>query len=297
MKESILKRIERGEILLADGAMGTMLMKMGLKSGACAESVNLEDPSILEQIAATYHQAGADLVQTNTFGASALKLAKYGWADRTEQINRIAVEAVRNAIGDNAYVSGSCGPCGQMLQPYGNTTRDEMQRSFSRQVDALIDSGVDVICIETMTDIQESLIAIEAVRNKSESIPLIATMTFDKIPKGYFTIMGIDIPTAAKELSQAGADVVGTNCGNGIQNMIEIARRFKDSTEKPIIVQSNAGLPQLIDNQVKYSETPEFMAKHVETLIDLGVAIIGGCCGTTPEHIQMFRKVLSSKTS
>ena len=290
----ILEQVAAGQVLVADGAIGTLLMQRGLQAGACPESVNLQRPEDLEEIARLYLEAGADIVQTNTFGGSPLKLAMYGLDGQAEEINRRAVGAVRKVVGDRAFVSGPCGPSGKMLKPYGDAEPDEMYDSFRRQIGTLINAGIDVICVETMIDLQEATLAIKAAKNASATIPVMATMTFDSTPKGFYTIMGVDIEKAAAGLQEAGADVIGSNCGNGIENMIKIARAFRACSDLPLIIQSSAGLPVTKDGQVVYPETPAFMAEKAKELIEAGVAIIGGCCGTTPEHIRAMRMTVDS---
>jgi len=233
-------------------------------------------------------------VQTNTFGASALNLAVYGLEGRAVDINRTAVLAVKKAVGDNAYVSGSCGPSGRMLKPYGDVDPENMYASFKLQIQALIDTGVDVICVETMSDIQEAVLAVKAAKDIKASVPVMATMTFNPTPKGFYTVMGVNIPDAAAALQTAGADIIGSNCGNGIENMILIAEGFKECTELPIVIQSNAGLPQKRGSDFIYPETPEFMAEKSRELVKIGVSIIGGCCGTTPAHIKALRSMVDS---
>ena len=293
--QPLLQRVKNGPVLVADGAMGSFLMKHGLEPGQAPESFNLERPEVLREVAGLYLDAGAEVVQTNTFGASALKLAAHGLDDRTEEINKLAVEAVREVVGGRAYVSGSCGPCGRTLLPYGDTEPEEVRESFHRQVGALVEAGVDVVCVETMTDLSEAVLAIETVREISPDIPVMATMTFDATPRGFYTIMGVDVPCAAEGLLAAGANLVGSNCGNGIENMISIAREYRACTDAPLLIQSNAGLPELVDGEVVYGETPEFMAKRSVELRDLGVQVIGGCCGTTPEHIREMRRALRGR--
>jgi len=292
--EGLLKRLKNGEILVSDGAMGTMLMERGLGAGEPPESFNLTRLPILHEIASLYLEAGADIVQTNTFGASPLKLSFYSLADKTEEINRNAVLAVRKIVGECAYISGSCGPSGKLLEPYGDTSDSEMYDSFERQMKALISADVDIICVETMTDLREATIAVKAAKTVSSSTPVIATMTFDPIPRGFYTVMGINIEEAVKGLTNAGADIIGSNCGNGIDNMIKIAREFREFSHLPIIIQSNAGIPEIKGNTVVYPETPEFMAEKAKELVSLGVSIIGGCCGTTPKHIRAIRKMVDS---
>lgn len=274
--------------------MGTMLFQRGLQPGQCPESLNLSDPGALEEIASLYLQAGADIVQTNTFGGSSLKLSSYGLAEQAELINRNAVARVVATVAGRAYVSGSCGPCGEMLTPYGTVDEDVMSRSFEQQLAALVDAGVDLVCVETMTDLREATLAVRAAKKVSASTPVMATMTFDKIPRGYYTIMGASLDDAVAGLTAAGADVIGSNCGHGIDTMIEIARQIRSVSARPIVIQSNAGLPVRQGDEVVYPESPGYFAEKVSELIEAGVAIIGGCCGTTPEHIRAIRNAVDS---
>ncbi|MFC1521653.1 homocysteine S-methyltransferase family protein [Elusimicrobiota bacterium] len=290
--QNILERLKNKEILISDGAMGTMLMERGLKPGDCPEKFNIEQPKVLEEIARLYLDAGANIVQTNTFGASPLKLADYSLADKADIINSNAVKAVKSALNNKAYTSASCGPTGKLLEPYGDTDPQKIYNSYKIQMKALISSGADLICIETMIDLAEASLAIRAAKAISPAIPVMATMTFDCTPKGIFTVMGTTVEQAAKGLERAGADIVGSNCGNGIENMVSIAKEFKKFSDLPIIIQSNAGLPEIKDGQVAYGESPQFMAEKAKELINANVSIIGGCCGTTPEHISAFRKAV-----
>ncbi len=290
--QPFLERVKNGPVIVADGATGSFLMEHGLRPGDSPESMNVTEPGLLRDVAGGYVDAGAELVQTNTFGGSALKLAAYGLDDRTEEINRLAVEAVREAVCDRAYVSGSCGPSGRTLKPYGDADPDDVRGSFRRQIEALVSAGVDLLTIETMIDLSEARLALEAARSVSSDIPVVATMTFDATPRGFFTIMGNDVPTAAAGLVEFGADVVGSNCGNGSETMVAIAREFRACTDAPLLIQPNAGAPRVVDGRTVYDETPEFMARHAMELLEIGVAIIGGCCGTTPEHIRALREAL-----
>jgi len=289
---SLLERVRDGEILVADGAMGTMLMKFGLKPGEPPESFNLTRPQVLEEIARLYLEAGADIIQTNTFGASPLRLALSSLEDKTEEINRNAVLAARKAAEDRVHVVASCGPSGKLLKPYGDTEPEEIYDSFERQMKALISTGVDAVSIETMTDLTEAALAIRAAKATSASTPVMAAMTFDLTPKGFFTVMGTSIEEAARKLEEAGADIIGSNCGNGIENMVRIASQFKARSRLPIIIQSNAGIPQMEGEQPVWPETPEFMAEKAKDLVSVGVSIIGGCCGTTPQHVKAIRNMV-----
>jgi 5-methyltetrahydrofolate--homocysteine methyltransferase len=294
--KGLLERIADGEVLVADGAMGTMLIARGLPPGTCPEEWNLTRPEVLEEIASSYLEAGAEIITANTFGASPMKLAPYGLADRTEEVNAAGVAAARNAVGDKAYVLGDVGPTGRLLEPYGDADPDEVYESFKRQAKALVSAGVDVIFVETMMDLIEASLAVKAIREVSSDVPVVATMTFDETPGGFYTIMGVSVEDAAADLAAAGADVVGSNCGNGIENMVKITREFHARTDLPLIIQSNAGLPETVDGELVYRETPEFMAARIKDLLDVGVSIIGGCCGTTPEHIRAIRAAVDSLT-
>ncbi len=291
---NLLERLHSGSILVADGAMGTMLFERGLRSGSCPEAMNLTKPSVLEDIARLYLDAGADIIQTNTFGGSPLKLSSYSLAEEAPLINRNAVTAVKKAVSGRAYVSGSCGPCGKILKPYGDTDPEDVFESFGIQMQAFFESGCDVICIETMMDLNEMLLALRAAREKAPGIPVMTTMTFDATPRGFFTIMGDTIEKISSELEEAGADVIGSNCGNGIEGMIKIAREFRRHTTLPLIIQSNAGLPIIENGKLVYPESPEFMAEKSKELVDAGVSIIGGCCGTTPPHISAIKNAVST---
>jgi len=294
--EAVLERIGKGETLTADGAMGSLLMARAkdLIKGKCPEFINLSRPDILEEVASLYLEAGADIVQTNTFGGSPLKLSDYSLDDKTEEINKAAVQAVKKVVEGKAYVSASCGPTGKMLKPHGNMEPDEIYENFIRQLKAMIEAGADIVCVETMTDLQEATLAIKAAKGISPSIPVMATMTFDKTPRGFFTMMGVNIETAAKELEGAGADIIGSNCGNGVENMILIAKEYRSFSSLPLIIQSNAGLPEIRGEETVYPETPEFMAEKSKELVGAGVSIVGGCCGTTPEHIRMIGQTIRS---
>jgi 5-methyltetrahydrofolate--homocysteine methyltransferase len=290
-----LDRVKSGEVIIADGAMGTMLAECDIDISWCLEIVNLNKPEILENIARQYFEAGAEIVQTATFGASPVKLSMYSMENKTEEIIKNAVEAVKKVVDDKAYVSGSCGPSGQMLKPYGELDERQMYESFLRQMNAFVDYGVDIICVETMTDLAEAVLAVKAAKKVAPEIPVMATMTFDPTPRGYHTIMGVSVEAACNGLEEVGADIVGSNCGNGIERMVEIAAEFKKNTKLPVIIQSNAGLPEVIGGKPVYTESPEFFARKARKMIDIGVSVIGGCCGTTPEHIRAIRSIRDRK--
>ena len=292
--QSFLKRIRDGEILLSDGAMGSLLMERGLKQGECPELLNIAKQEILEEIAQLYFDAGADIIQSNTFGASPMKLSEYGLDEKTEEINRAAVSIVKKIVGDKAYVYGSCGPSGKILQPFGEADPDELYQGFKRQISAMVSADVDVICVETMTDLEEAKLAVKAAKAIDPDITVIASMTFDETPKGFYTIMGNSIKDSAFELEHEGADLLGSNCGNGIEKMLRIAAELKEVSNLPLMIQSNAGIPVNKEGKIVYPETPDFFARKVPEFIAAGVSVIGGCCGTTPDTIRMMRKAIDS---
>ena len=189
-------------------------------------------------------------------------------------------------------MSASVGPSGHLLKPYGHADPADIGAGFERQIRALVEAGVDLICIEPMTDLTEAVLAARAARRVAPEVPVMATMTFDKTRRGFFTVMGVSIEQAVRGLTDAGADILGSNCGTGSEIMVDIAREFRARTDRPIAIQSNAGLPQHRGGVIVYAEGPEFMAGKARALLDLGVTLIGGCCGTTPDHIRAIRRVV-----
>lgn len=287
------ERLKENKIIIADGAMGTMLIDRGLKAGGCPELFNVTNPEMISEINRAYLDAGAEILETCTFGANPMKLARHKLEHRFEEINKAAVAITRAAAGGKAYIAACIGPSGRIMKPFGDTEPAAVQSSYERQLQVLINAGIEIIWIETMTDLREAVIAVQAAKKENPHIPVIATMTFDKTPRGYFTIMGNSIELTVRELETAGADAVGSNCGNGIRNMIEIAKLFAKTTHLPVSIRPNAGLPVLKDNKPSYPETADFFAKKARDLVSAGVRIIGGCCGTTPEHIEMMKRRLS----
>lgn len=289
----LLEKIKKREILLSDGAWGTMLFEKGLMQGECPELWNITNREEVLDIAKQYISAGADIVETNSFGASFLRLEHYGLASKTEEINFEAAKISREAAGDEKLVFGSVGPCGKILM-MGDVSEDQVYDYFKIQVKALISGGADAIIIETMTALDEALIAISACKENT-SVPVICTFTFDKtVNNDYRTMMGISPEEMCKELINAGVDVIGTNCGNGFDGMIEIAKVIrKINSDIQLMIQANAGMPELIDGKNIYPEKPDEMASKVPILINLGVNIIGGCCGTTPAHIAKFAQIIN----
>jgi 5-methyltetrahydrofolate--homocysteine methyltransferase len=292
--EGLLSRLRRGDVLVGDGAWGTQLMERGLPPGQPPEWFALDQPGTIEEVARLYLEAGADLVTTDTFGGTSFRLKLHGLDGERERVNRQAVEAVKRAVGGRALVSASVGPSGQLLEPYGDISPDAVEEAFAEQIRALASAGADVLCIETMGDLTEATRAVKAAKAVAPGVPVMATMTFERTPRGYFTVMGVSVERAVAGLELAGADVVGSNCGTGIEDMIEVARAMIRATRLPLLIQPNAGLPESREGQVVYNQTPETMAARVPELLDLGVAIVGGCCGTTPEHIRAIRRAVDA---
>ena len=288
----LLKTLEEKRLLVADGAWGTLLQAHGLRAGSCPEIWNVEEPDKVRSIAAAYSEAGADLVLTNTFGGSTLALKRHGLADRTEELNaagaRLSLEGAPGKL-----VAASVGPTGEFLPPMGVITEAEMRAAFAAQIRAVLKAGVRILCIETMSAVQEAVCAVLAAREVSAelSVPVevMATMTFTQTPKGYRTFMGVDCRIAVEKLTEAGADVLGSNCGNGIEQMVPIALEFRRYSDKPILIQANAGLPKIEKGVTVFRQSPEHMARWVPGLVEAGASIVGGCCGTTPEHIRQIR--------
>lgn len=283
--------LDEKKILLSDGAWGTEIAKHGVEPGICPELLNVNETEIIKDIAESYINAGSDIILTNTFGGSPQKLAKYGLENRVEELNEAGARLSVEASNGRALVLASIGPTGEFLAPLGLITEKEMVKSFARQVKSFSAGGADAVLIETMTDLGEMKCALKAVKDNSV-FEVVCSMTFDKGINGYATMMGITPDHAATELEKAGADVVGSNCGAGIINIIEVAQIMKPATGLPLWFKPNAGLPELINGKTVYGEAPEEMASHIPELVEAGAKIIGGCCGTTPDHIRNFREVI-----
>ncbi|HEY9187353.1 MAG TPA: homocysteine S-methyltransferase family protein [Ignavibacteria bacterium] len=284
----------REKVLLFDGAMGTLLQAKGLSLGECPEQWNLTKPEIIKEIHKSYFDAGADCVETNSFGGTKAKLNKFGLANKCYEFNKAAAELAREVTPSGKFVAASIGSTGEMLEPYGDFSIQECYDNYAEQMVALKDGGVDVLCIETMMDLEEAKIALKAAKENT-NLPVIVSMTYNQSPKGYKTLMGNSISQVLTELINSGAGIIGSNCGNGVENMIEILREYKHtSPDTYFLIQPNAGLPDIVDGKTIYKETPEIMKNKIIDLLKIGVNIIGGCCGTTPDHIRAFREILDN---
>jgi 5-methyltetrahydrofolate--homocysteine methyltransferase len=289
---SILEELKQNRILLSDGAWGTFLQAKGMNPGECPELWNITHLNDVFAIAKSYLLAGSDIIETNSFGGSVFKLSQYGLTDRVFEINRAAAEISRQAAGKEKHVAGSIGPTGKMIL-MGDVTEQELYDAFREQSLALEKGGADIIIVETMSAVDEAAQAVRAARENTNCIVAV-TMTFSKTPKGeYRTMMGISPEEMVISMKEAGAHIIGSNCGNGIEDMVGIVKAIR-SVDKgiPVMIQANAGVPELIDGKTVFRESPELMASFVPELIKAGANIIGGCCGTTPEHILAIGRVL-----
>lgn len=292
---SIIKVLHSKKILVSDGAWGTMLQQKGLKPGECPERWNLDHPDDVYEIAASYIKAGADLIETNSFGGSSVKLEGYGLGNNAFEINKAAAMISRKAAGKNCYVLGSVGPCGKMLM-MEEVTAEQLYKSFREQAMALEEGGADAIVVETMTDLQEALVAVKAARENT-GLDVACTMTFDKTVTGeYRTMMGVSPAEMTRAMIDAGVNIVGTNCGHGMKDMEGIVAEIRDTDAKiPILVHANAGIPEYQDGAMVYPESPDDMAQLISPVLLAGANIVGGCCGTTPEHISKIKAVVDKK--
>ena len=289
---ALVERLKKGEILLSDGAWGTFLHEKGLEPGHCPEEWNVSHRSEVGDIARSYINAGADIILTNSFGGNKYKLTHYGYSDRATVFNRSAAEISREAAGSKHYVLGSIGPTGIILM-MGEVSEDELANTFREQALALEAGGVNAICIETMSALDEALLAVKAVKENT-ACPVACTFTFELTKQGdYRTMMGVSPTEMTQALLENGVDIIGTNCGNGIKRMIDIVHEMRSVDSRiPILVHANAGTPIVHDGRTLFPETPVEMAALVPHLIEAGASIVGGCCGTTPDHIAEIARLL-----
>src|SRR5262245_859321 len=289
-----LERLRDGRPILWDGGMGTQLQARGLPPGDAPERFNLTQPDVVAAVHRDYFAAGAEGVETNTFGANRIGLDRYELGSETREINLRAAQVARSAAPRGGLVAGSIGPTGQIPEPYGTCPLSVMYEAFAEQAVALKEGGVDLFIVETMVDLGEISQAVKACV-KEAGLPVAALMTFDPVKQGFRTVMGVSPAEAAEALLGLGASAVGTNCSNSIEVMVEIARDFRRAgITAPLVVMPNAGIPQVVEMKTVYLETPDKMAVHVRALLGAGADVIGGCCGTTPEHIRRFREVLEA---
>jgi 5-methyltetrahydrofolate--homocysteine methyltransferase len=299
----VRKRLQdaiRERALLGDGAMGTQLMLAGLEQGRCGEAWNLSHPDRVLAIQRRYVEAGSDLLITNTFGGSRIMLNRHSHAGDVAPINAAGVRIAREAFGDrDGYVLGDIGPFGGLMEPYGDFTEAQVRDAFVEQAQALVDGGADAIIVETQTSLDELRLGLIAAKEAGAAC-VIGSMAYDVTLDGstFRTMMGIDPERAAAFMEEHGADIVALNCGTGMD--MERARqavvRYQNTTALPIMAQPNAGQPKLVAMKVVYDETPEQMVRGVAPLLEIGTSIIGGCCGSTPDHIRAFRAVMDQRS-
>jgi methionine synthase I (cobalamin-dependent) len=288
---SLRERIRQGTFLL-DGAMGTQLIARDIEPGRCNDYLNIEQPDTIFEIHRSYFQAGSDAVITNTFGANKFALARHGLSDKVREINIAGAQIARKAAGEDKYVLGNIGPSGDFLKSLGNLEPEELKEAFAQQAKTLSAGGVDGFIVETMTALDEITIAIEAVKSVCGELPVLASMAFDKVADGFRTMMGVDVESAVAKIVSLGVDAVGFNCGTLLlDEYVELAGRFVSTVKASganvlIYAEPNAGKPELIDGGAVYKVTPEDFAAAAEKIHSAGVNIIGGCCGTGPEHIE-----------
>lgn len=292
--EAWLAMLDEHQVVIADGAMGTMLFSAGLQFGDPPEAWNVSEPDVIRRVHRGYLEAGSNIVMTNTFGCNRLRLALHGLDTRVAELNRTAAILLRaevDANGGEALVAGDIGPSGAIMAPTGTLDYDDAVDLFAEQAEALIAGGVDLIWIETMSDLTEIKAAIQGVRRVAPGIPLIATMTFDTRGR---TMMGVTPEQAVIALDAWGADAVGGNCGNGPDEIVTVIERMRAvAPNVRLVAKSNAGMPELVDMRAVYKSEPAEMARQALLMREAGASIIGGCCGSTPEHLRAIAALVT----
>jgi 5-methyltetrahydrofolate--homocysteine methyltransferase len=291
---ALLGDLDENVPVLLDGGLGTLLQDHGLDDGGSGELWNVERPEVVTGIHEAYAEAGARILTTNTFGGTRPRLAMHGLEDRVHELNRAGAELAPGvARRYGVLVAGDLGPTGELLSPLGAMERNEAQALFEEQLTGLRDGGIDVVLVETMSDLAEVLAAVGAAREVAPDVPVITTLSFDTNLR---TMMGVRPEDAVAALAEAGVDAVGANCGRGPGEMEAIAEQLTRARADGLLVvaQSNAGLPQLVGDRFVYDASPEDLAEHARVLRDLGVDLVGACCGSTPAHIAAMSRALSA---
>jgi len=278
----------KARVLVADGAMGTALYARGIPFSHSFEELNLSNPVLVQEIHKGYLDAGAELHETNTFGANRVRLAPHGFDSLVSEINRAGAAIAREVVGDEKWLLGSVGPLGKTLKPVGKIAPEEARKIFQEQVEALVEGGVDLIILETFTDLREITEALLAAKEVGE-VPVIAQMTFTEEGK---SLMGDKPAEVIKKLRELGADIVGANCSVGPQGIYEVMEIMTQADDGYLSAMPNAGMPKMIEGRYMYLSSPEYMAQYAKRMVEIGVNIVGGCCGTTPEHIRLIREAV-----
>jgi len=291
MTYRFVEKLAAGEVLISDGATGTNLQRMGLPLGAAGEVWVLENPEAIRTLAQGFMNAGADILLTCTFGGTRIRLKDSNLVDEFVTVNQRAIEITREVVrGSDVLVGGSIGPTGQMLAPLGTLTAAEAEAEFAAQAKLMSEGGVDVIVIETLFDLNEAIAAVEGVRSVDQDIPLVCSFSFDR---GTRTMMGVSPEDVAAKIGVLDVDLLGINCGRSLVENLEALKRLRQVTEKPIWFKPNAGLPEINDDgNPCYTISPEEMSDWVPQWIDAGAQIVGGCCGTSPEHLAEIAKAV-----
>jgi len=292
MNKSMADLLARAPVI-TDGAWGTELQARGLPPGEIPDVWNLTNPDKVIAVARAYVEAGSQVILTNTFGANRFRLAGHSLEHKLAEINRTGVQLSREAAGSSARVFASIGPTGRLLMD-GSVTEDDLRAAFSEQAEAIASASPDAIVIETMSDLGEATIAIKAA--KATGLPVVACVVFDSGANKDRTMMGVTPEQAAAELSEAGADIIGANCGIGIERYVQVCQRLRAATNRPLWMKPNAGLPRLVAGRPVYDTTPEQFAGVAPALVDAGAAFVGGCCGTNPDFIRALRARLKGGT-
>jgi 5-methyltetrahydrofolate--homocysteine methyltransferase len=286
-----IKEIVKKRVLVGDGAMGSMLIQKGFKSYECPEEWNITNRDAVKSIHKEYIDAGSELIITNTLGGNYIKLKKFNKEKKLKDINHYSVDLAREVAKEEALVLGDIGPTGEFIAPLGTLKPSDVYEVFCEQIAALIEGGVDGLIIETMTAFEEMEMAIKAVKDNT-SLPLIASFSFNKDKNGFRTMMGVDIARALELLEKKEVDIIGTNCGCEVSDMIDLVSEIRKVASKPLMAQPNAGQPELKDGRTSYKMEMKDMANEAIRLKEAGANIIGGCCGTTPEYIKWLRELL-----
>ncbi|MFX1567657.1 MAG: homocysteine S-methyltransferase family protein [Promethearchaeota archaeon] len=281
------------KVILFDGGMGTELIKRGLEPGKVPDILNIEKSDTIVEIHKSYYDAGSDMCQSNTFGSTPLNLRRHNLEDRIIEIIEKALENIKKACPSGSLIVGDIGPTGEFRPPVGNASSEEWYSSFSTQAE-LLDKSVDLWHIETISDIEEMLAAIKAIRDISKK-PIISSMTYKKTKRGFFTIMGDSLEKCIEMLDNENVDVIGANCTLGSSDMLELLKIAKKITDRPLSIKPNAGQPVVKGTKTFYEQSAEDFAEDVGKMIDIGAKIVGGCCGTSPTTIKEIRKIIDSR--